>query len=58
MTDEVLEYIIHHGLEGGWAVGHSIQHYQRFEELLVASKGCLPLITFLDSDVLVAPIRH
>ena len=24
--DEVLEYVIHHSLEGGWAVGESEKH--------------------------------
>ena len=28
---EVLEDVIHHGLEGSWAVGHSKKHYQRFK---------------------------
>jgi len=28
---EVLEDIIHHGLEGSWAVSHSEEHYQGFK---------------------------
>jgi len=27
----VTEDIVHYGLEGGWAVGHSKKHYQGFE---------------------------
>ena len=28
---EVSEDIVHHGLEDGWAVGYSKEHYQRFK---------------------------
>ena len=28
---KVSEDVIHHGLEGGWAVSHSKEHYQRFK---------------------------
>jgi len=28
---EVSEDVIYYGLEGGWAVGYSKEHYQRFE---------------------------
>ena len=28
---EVPEDVIHHGLEGGWTVSHSKEHYQEFE---------------------------
>jgi len=28
---EILEDVVYHGLEGGWAVSHSKEHYQEFE---------------------------
>jgi len=28
---EVSEDVVHHGLESGWAVGHSKKHHQGFE---------------------------
>jgi hypothetical protein len=56
VADEVLENVIHHSLEGGQAVSHAIQHYQWFKQPLVTPKGCFPFISFLDSDVLVAPL--
>ena len=55
-ANEILENIIHLGLEGGWAVSHAIQHYQRFKEPSVTPKGHFSFVTFLDSDILVAPL--
>jgi hypothetical protein len=54
-ADEILEDVIHHGLEGSWAVSHTIQHYRWLKEPSVAPKGHLPFVAFLDLDVLVAP---
>jgi hypothetical protein len=54
-TDEVLEKVIHHSLEGGRAVSHAIKHYQWFKQPLITPKGHCPFISFLDSDVLVTP---
>jgi hypothetical protein len=56
MADEVFKNVIHHSLEGRQAVSHAIQHYQGFKQSLVTPKGCFPFISFLDPDVLVAPL--
>ena len=53
--DEVLEDVIHHGLEGGWAVGEAKEHDQGFEEAPIHSEGGFPLVSFLDSYVVVSP---
>ena len=53
--DEVLEDIVHHCLERSWAVGKTKEHYQWFEQSSVRPKCCLPLISILNSDVIVAP---
>jgi len=53
--DEVPEYVIHHGLEGGWAVCETEEHYQRFEQSLVGLKGCLPLVTLTNVNIVVPP---
>ena len=47
LHDEVLEDIIHHGLECHWTVGESKEHDKRFEEATVCVKCSLPLITIL-----------
>ena len=52
---EVLEDIVHHGLEGGGAVGHAKEHCQRFEQASIGPESCLPLISGLDVDVVETP---
>ena len=49
------ENIIHHSLEGSRAVGHSEEHYKRFEETPVGVESCLPLIPRLDAYIIEAP---
>src|SRR5882757_10055762 len=55
LGDEILENVIHHGLEGGWAVSETEEHHQRFEESSVGAECSLPFITFLDTDIVVPP---
>jgi hypothetical protein len=37
VADEVFKNVIHHSLEGGWAVSHAIQHYQWFKQPVLYS---------------------
>ena len=53
--DQVLEYLVHHGLKGGRTIGETEEHDQGFEESSVCVEGGLPLITFLDADIVVPP---
>src|SRR6266436_480001 len=55
LRDQILEYLVHHGLESGWAVGETKEHDQGFENSSVCAESGLPLITFLDADVVVSP---
>ena len=55
LHDEVSENVIHHGLEGGQTVGKAKKHHQRLEQPSVGSEGSLPLVTLLDSDIIVPP---
>src|SRR5882724_11278895 len=55
LGDQILEYLIHHGLESGWAVGETEEHDQGFEKSSVCAESSLPLITFLDADIVVSP---
>jgi hypothetical protein len=54
--NEILENVIHHGLESGWTVSETEKHHQRFEKSSVGVECGLPLITFLDSDIVVTPM--
>ncbi|KIL68996.1 hypothetical protein M378DRAFT_33917, partial [Amanita muscaria Koide BX008] len=44
---------IHHGLE----LAKSKEHDFQFEHSLVRDKSCLPFVSFLDSNVIVAPSK-
>ena len=52
---EVPEDVVHHRLEGGGAVGHAKEHYQRFKQVSIGLEDCLPLISGLDADVVETP---
>src|SRR5882724_2074447 len=53
--DELSEDVIHHRLENCWAVSETKEHDKRFEQASVHPKGCLPLISILDSHIVVSP---
>ena len=53
--NELLKDVIHHGLEGGWAIGEPEKHHQWFEESPICSEGSFPLISFLHLDIIEAP---
>jgi hypothetical protein len=55
LGDEILENVIHHGLEGGRAVSETEEHHQRFKESSVGVECSLPFITFLDTNIVVPP---
>jgi len=49
-----LEDLIHHGLEGSRAVGHSKEHHEGFEEAAISAKGRFPFISGLDVYIIEA----
>jgi len=53
---EVLEDVVHHGLEGGWTVSHSKEHYQGFEQASIGSEGRLLLVSELNANIVETPI--
>src|SRR5882672_3289022 len=53
--DELSEDVIHHCLEHRQAVSETKEHDKRFKQASVHPKGCLPLISILDSCVVVSP---
>jgi len=54
---EVLEDVVHHGLEGGRTVSHSKEHYQRFEQTSIGSEGCVPLVSGLNANIVETPMN-
>src|SRR5258707_13482543 len=51
------EDVIHHNLEGGWQVAQSKEHDEWLKESSVCGEGHLPLIPFLQSDIVEAPME-
>ena len=47
--------VIHHSLEGGRTIGKTKEHDKWLKQTSIGSKGCLPFITFLHSDIVVTP---
>src|ERR1700733_4120431 len=54
-SNQVLEDVIHHCLEGGRGIGQSKKHHQWLEKSTIHMKGCLPLITFFHTHIIVSP---
>src|SRR5882724_7341998 len=54
-VDELSEDVIHHHLECRWAVSETKEHGKKFEQASVCPKGHLPLVSILDSHVVVSP---
>ena len=50
-----MEDVIHHCLEGCWAVCKAKEHDLWLEEPLVGTECSLPLIALLDSDIVETP---
>ena len=51
-----MEDLIHHHLEGCWAVREAKEHDLWLEEPSVGMECGLPLITLLDSDIVETPL--
>ena len=52
---ESSENVVHHGLEGSGAVGHSKEHYEGFKEAAIGAEGCLLFISGLDAHIVEPP---
>src|SRR5260221_6753610 len=50
-----VEDVVHHCLEGGQQVAQSKEHDEWLKESSVCGEGCLPLISFFETDVVEAP---
>ena len=51
-----MEDVIHHHLEGCWAVCKAEEHNLRLKEPSIGVECGLPLITFLNPDVVETPL--
>ena len=53
--NEILENVIHHGLEGHGTVHEAEEHNEGFEQPAIGVKSGLPLVPFLYSNIVVPP---
>ena len=54
-VNEVSEYCVHHGLEGGGRVGQAKEHDHGFVKAFVGDECCLPAIFWFDKHFVVPP---
>ena len=55
--DHVAEGVVHESLKGSGGIGEPEEHHGRFEESFVSDEGCFPLVTVLDSYIVVPPLN-
>ena len=53
--DHIAERVVHEVFEGGGGIGESKEHHSWFEEPLVGDEGGFPLMSVLDSYIVVSP---
>ncbi|KIN99908.1 hypothetical protein M404DRAFT_153916 [Pisolithus tinctorius Marx 270] len=53
-SNHVLEGVIHESLEGGGGIAQSEEHDHGFKESFVHDERSFPLVSFLDTDIIVA----
>ena len=56
-SDHVSERVIHESLECGGGVAKTKEHNGQFKESFVGDKGCFPLVTIFDTDVVISLVN-
>src|SRR5712671_3674913 len=51
----VLEDGVHHHLKGGWGICQPEEHDRWFKQSFIGDKGCFPLVSPSNADVVVSP---
>ena len=55
LSYEILENVIHHGLEDSQTIGYAKEYYQRLEKTVASAKDSLPFISGLNTDIVETP---
>ena len=55
LGNHISEDVVHKCLECGWGIAEAKEHYCGFKEPKGSDEGSLPLICFMDSNVVVPP---
>ena len=51
LCNKIPKNVVYHGLEDGWAIDYTKEHYKGFKKTAVHAKRSLPLITRLNVDI-------
>ena len=54
--NHIVEGVVHKTLESGGGVSESEEHHGRFKKSLMGDEGSFPLVTVLDSYVVISPL--
>ena len=54
-SNHIAEGVVHETLESGGGVGKSEEHHGWFKKSFMGNEGCFPLVTVLDSYIVVSP---
>ena len=55
--NELFKDVVYHRLQGSCAVCETEEHNKWFKQSMVCSKSGLPFVTFLDADIVEAPLN-
>ena len=53
--DHIMKGVIHESLKGGRGIGKAKEHYAWFKESLMGDESSFPLVSILDTDVVISP---
>ena len=54
-SDHIPKGVRHESLKGGGGIGHAEKHDSGFVKSSVGDEGSFPLVTFLDSNIVISP---
>ena len=55
-SDHIVKGVVHESLEGGGGVGEAEEYYSWFKEFLMGNESSFPLMSILDSDIVISPM--
>ena len=57
LVDEVLEDVVHHGLECCWGVAEAKEHDEWFIQSAIRLEGCLVFVSLFDANIVETPLQ-
>ena len=57
LVNEVLEEMVYHGLEDGWAVCHSVEHDSEFKDSTMGGEHSFSIVFRKDLEIIVTIVK-